>query len=247
MPRTSGSYARSTRVHTSVSTRTISLAKLAQDAWSKLQPLKFVSLADDPGQDPAVLYAEGPSDRDCLREILANAIRWDWLAGDQKIELPDDWATADLVPAFDARWQPASADLVARDLWRALVPRIERTRRHVELERHLPGGGSIQPYASPELWLADGNEGPCHEVGHFLLNESNLPTFDTAPAFPTQRQLLRRIKILLRRILGIGPGRIDQVPWTQGMDHSVDSHRSRAPGRVRKTQFWPVFRELAPF
>jgi hypothetical protein len=53
-------------------------------------------------------------------------------------------------------------------------------------------------------------------------------------------------KFLLRRWLGCarhGSVRAMDIP---GVDHSTESHRSRAPGRARKTSSMTVFRELAP-
>ncbi|MDG4803426.1 hypothetical protein [Micromonospora sp. WMMD980] len=62
----------------------------------------------------------------------------------------------------------------------------------------------------------------------------------------TYRYLLRRIEICLRRRLGItSVVPTDDGAHYTGVDHSSESHRSRAPGNTRKTSTFLVFRELA--
>ncbi|MCZ7440219.1 hypothetical protein O7598_27725 [Micromonospora sp. WMMC241] len=62
----------------------------------------------------------------------------------------------------------------------------------------------------------------------------------------TYRYLLRRIEIYLRRLLGVTSAvPTDEDEHYTGIDHSCESHRSRAPGSARKTPIFPVFRELA--
>jgi hypothetical protein len=119
------------------------------------------------------------------------------------------------------------------------------TRRLLELERRLTSRaepGALFATASPTDIYRQGR-GAVTSASWWravLARRKAVRTLD--------RILLRRICIALRRRIGIRNSFVasGDDETCRRIDHSVESHRSRAPGSARKTLISTVFRGLAP-
>jgi hypothetical protein len=166
------------------------------------------------------------------------------------IEFDANWAELDLVPVFDAELAStvdAGVDLWA-DGWMIQCKTGQGPRsRHVETaaERRLAELKSLgdlrlsAPHQAEWFLVCDESESSLDRPGYAIVDE--------APALAdAQQDFIRLATTLIRRMFRTRVRHTFKAPaLAAGVDHSSESHRSRAPGATRKTSFL-AFRELAP-
>jgi hypothetical protein len=165
-----------------------------------------------------------------------------------KIDFSASDAAVDLIPALgdlDQQSSLSGPSRIHQDLYRSLPKKlsqaerdltesatVERLRRDIASRRAISSG----VVAGKSMFFAL----------QFLVAEAPTATAQAWPRIDIGRMLVRRTKIILRRMLGRMPPRPTPARLTASdVDFSIESHRSRAPDRARKTSPSLVFRELA--
>ncbi|MFD6639066.1 hypothetical protein ACFWDN_25020 [Micromonospora chalcea] len=187
---------------------------------------------------------------DLLLQALGRANRHPatWSSKSIKIDLSASDAAVDLLAVLGDPDQQSGIPGPSRthhDLYRSLPKKLSRAERNLNdpatverLRRHIVSRGVVSSGVATgkSMFFA------------LQLLVAGAPTV-TAQAWPRidiGRMLVRRAKIILRRMLGQAALRPTPARLAASdVDFSIESHRSRAPDRARKTSPILVFRELA--